>query len=78
LEKNIPIQDKNYDTYYANSSKDLKTIPNVKGMSGMDAIALLENLKIKVKIIGIGKVKKQSIQPGEPLLKNSTIILELS
>ncbi len=47
-------------------------------MSGMDAIALLENLKIKVKIIGIGKVKKQSIQPGEPLLKNSTIILELS
>jgi cell division protein FtsI (penicillin-binding protein 3) len=78
LEKNIPIQDKNYDTYYANSSKELKTIPNVKGMSGMDAIALLENLKIKVKIIGIGKVKKQSIQPGEPLLKNSTIILELS
>jgi cell division protein FtsI (penicillin-binding protein 3) len=78
LEKNIPIQDKNYDTYYANSSKELKTIPNVKGMSGMDAIALLENLKVKVKIIGIGKVKKQSIQPGEPLLKNSTIILELS
>lgn len=78
LEKNIPIQDKNYDTYYTNSSKEIKTIPNVKGMSGMDAIALLENLKIKVKIIGIGKVKKQSIQPGEPLLKNSTIILELS
>ena len=78
LEKNILIQDKNYETYYANSSKDLKTIPNVKGMSGMDAIALLENLKIKVKLIGIGKVKKQSIQPGEPLVKNSTIILELS
>jgi len=78
LEKNIPIQDKNYDTYYTNSSKEIKTIPNVKGMSGMDALALLENLKIKVKIIGIGKVKKQSIQPGEPLLKNSTIILELS
>jgi cell division protein FtsI (penicillin-binding protein 3) len=78
LEKNIPIQDKNYDTYYTNSSKEIKTIPNVKGMSGMDAIALLENLKIKVKIIGVGKVKKQSIQPGEPLLKNSTIILELS
>ena len=78
LEKNIPIQDKNYETFYANSSKDLKTIPNVKGMSGMDAIALLENLKIKVKLIGIGKVKKQSIQPGEPLVKNSTIILELS
>ncbi|MEZ4839471.1 penicillin-binding protein [Flavobacterium sp.] len=78
LEKNIPIQDKNYDTYFANSSKNLKTIPNVKGMSGMDALALLENLNVKVKIIGIGKVKKQSIQPGEPILKNSTIILELT
>lgn len=78
LEKKIPIQDKNYETFYANSSKDLQSIPNVKGMSGMDAIALLENLKIKVKVIGIGKVRKQSIQPGEPLLKNSTIILELS
>lgn len=78
LEKKIPIQDKNYETFYANSSKDLQSIPNVKGMSGMDAVALLENLKIKVKVIGIGKVRKQSIQPGEPLLKNSTIILELS
>ncbi len=78
LEKRIPIQDKNYETFYANSSKDLQSVPNVKGMSGMDAIALLENLKIKVKVIGIGKVRKQSIQPGEPLLKNSTIILELS
>jgi cell division protein FtsI (penicillin-binding protein 3) len=38
----------------------------------------LENLKVKVKVIGVGKVKKQSIQPGEALRKNSTIILELS
>ena len=44
----------------------------------MDAIALLENLKMKVKVIGVGKVKKQSIQPGETLNKNQTIILELS
>ena len=43
----------------------------------MDAVALLENLKLKVKIIGTGKVKKQSIPPGEALDKNKTIILEL-
>jgi cell division protein FtsI (penicillin-binding protein 3) len=47
-------------------------------MPGMDAVALLENLKVKVKVIGIGKVKRQSIQPGQPLLNNTTIILELS
>ena len=44
----------------------------------MDAVALLGNLGMKVKIIGVGKVKKQSIQPGQNLDKNTTIILELS
>ncbi len=44
----------------------------------MDAVALLENLKMKVKVIGIGKVKKQSIPAGQSLNKNQTIILELS
>jgi cell division protein FtsI (penicillin-binding protein 3) len=53
-------------------------VPNVKGMAGMDAIALFGNLGIKVKIIGNGKVKKQSIQAGENLSKNTTITLELS
>ncbi len=78
LEKSNLVQDKNYETYFTNSSKNMQTIPNVKGMPGMDAVALLENLKVKVKVIGIGKVKRQSIQPGQPLLNNTTIILELS
>ena len=56
----------------------MKVIPNLKGMPGMDAVALLENLKIKVRVIGIGKVKKQSIKPGESLNKSKTIIIELS
>jgi cell division protein FtsI (penicillin-binding protein 3) len=47
-------------------------------MSGMDAVALLGNLGIKVSVKGVGKVKKQSIQPGQPIIKNSTITLELS
>jgi cell division protein FtsI (penicillin-binding protein 3) len=47
-------------------------------MPGMDAVALLENLKIKVKVIGVGKVKKQSINPGQIINKKSIITLELS
>jgi cell division protein FtsI (penicillin-binding protein 3) len=47
-------------------------------MPGMDAVALLGNLGLKVKIKGIGKVKNQSVPAGEPIIKNSTIILELS
>ncbi len=78
LNKKIRKQELAYDDYKIKSSSVSKVIPNLKGMSGMDAVALLENLKLKVKVIGIGKVKKQSIPAGESLDKNKTIILELS
>ena len=78
LNKKIRKQELAYDDYKIKSSSVSKVIPNLKGMSGMDAVALLENLKLKVKVIGVGKVKKQSIPAGESLDKNKTIILELS
>jgi cell division protein FtsI (penicillin-binding protein 3) len=79
INRKIPAQEKDYDSFYAKSHKNQKSIiPNVRGMTGMDAVALLGNLGLKVKISGLGKVKKQSIQPGERLNKNATIILELS
>jgi cell division protein FtsI (penicillin-binding protein 3) len=78
LDKKNPTQEKNYSEYYAKSQEKKNVIPNLKGMSGMDAVALLENLKVKVKIIGVGKVKKQSINPGAAITSQATIILELS
>ncbi|MBP6558365.1 MAG: transpeptidase family protein [Flavobacterium sp.] len=78
LNKKIAKQEKAYNAFQDKSNADGKTIPNVKGMSGMDAVALLENMKVKVKVIGFGKVKRQSIQPGSALSKNQIIILELS
>lgn len=72
-----PKQDSSYDSYYAKVQKNPKVIPNVKGMAGMDAVALLENLNLKVKIIGVGKVKKQSLQAGQNIVENSSILLEL-
>ena len=78
INKKVKKQDKSYGDYYAKIQSEIKVIPNLKGMSGMDAVALLGNMKLKVKVIGVGKVKKQSVQPGEALDKNKTIILELS
>ncbi len=78
LDKKNPTQEKNYSDYYTKSQEKKNVIPNLKGMSGMDAVALLGNLKVKVKIIGIGKVKKQSINPGVAITSEATIILELS
>lgn len=77
LNKKINKQEKNYDSYYAKLQKTKKGVPNVKGMPGMDAIALLENLGYHVKTVGIGKVKSQSTLEGQELLKNETITLQL-
>ena len=74
----ILSQEKNYLSYYKKVEKETRIIPNVKGMNGMDAVALLENLGLKVKVIGVGKVKKQSLSSGQAFNKNQTIIIELS
>ena len=78
INRRILKQENSYETYVKKSQKQQLSVPNLKGMSGMDAVALLGNLGVKVKVVGVGKVKKQSIQPGENLAKNTTITLELS
>jgi cell division protein FtsI (penicillin-binding protein 3) len=78
LDKKVAKQETKYQEYFTKAQNVKNKIPNLKGMPGMDAIALLENLGIKVKIKGIGKVKNQSIQAGEPINKNTIITLELS
>jgi cell division protein FtsI (penicillin-binding protein 3) len=71
-------QENSYNSYYKKVEKETKIVPNVKGMDGMDALALLENLGLKVKVIGMGRVKKQSLTSGQAFNKNQTIIIELS
>lgn len=78
LNKKVSKQEANFNSYYTKVNDKPKFIPNLKGMSGMDAVTLLESLKLKVKVIGVGKVKSQSLKPGESIQKNKTIILELS
>lgn len=41
-----------------------KTVPSVVGMGLKDALYLLENRGCKVKVQGVGKVRRQSIPPG--------------
>jgi len=67
-----------YETYYTNAQKEMSNVPNVLGMAGMDAVSLLENIGLKVKIIGNGAVSKQSIGSGKKVTKGEQIILYLS
>jgi cell division protein FtsI (penicillin-binding protein 3) len=78
LKKKDVKQESSYDSYYAKVQKKQNIVPNVRGMTGMDAVALLGNLGLRVKIIGLGKVKNQSVLPGNKIEKNALITLELS
>lgn len=66
----------NFNSYYTKSNKEFNSIPNVMGMAAMDAIPLLENIGLKVSSKGEGKVKEQSINAGEKLIKGVTIVLK--
>jgi len=52
-------------------------IPELYGMGIRDAIYLLENRGIHVSYHGIGRVKSQSVQSGQPIIKGSSIHLTL-
>ena len=66
-----------YEKYYEKAQTNLVKVPNVIGMAGMDAISLLENAGLKVKILGNGTVTKQSLTQGEPIKNGQQITLNL-
>lgn len=54
------------------------TVPNVRGMSAKDAVALLETLGLRVRLNGSGKVRAQSMEPGTVIQPRTTIDLRLN
>jgi cell division protein FtsI (penicillin-binding protein 3) len=56
---------------------DKNLVPNVIGMTAKDAVYLLENRGLIVKLIGYGKVTRQSLNAGTPFGKGQLIKIEL-
>lgn len=52
-------------------------VPNVVGMYAMDAISVLENAGMRVKVQGKGKVLRQSIEAGSQIEKQRNITIQL-
>ena len=74
--KNTKVE-KDFESYY-DVAQTYKTImPDVTGMPVMDALALLENMGLKVKIEGVGIVKKQSIEKGIKIKRNQIVTLNI-
>lgn len=52
-------------------------VPSVIGMGAKDAVYLLESKGLKVHLVGVGKVKSQSIANGTKVKKGQTITLSM-
>ena len=53
-------------------------VPDVTGMGLRDAVYMLENSGLQVRVVGKGKVSVQSIPAGSRLIKGQNITLQLS
>jgi len=67
-----------FEKYFAAAQSTKKLMPDVIGMPAMDALSLLENLGLSVRINGKGKVKNQSIPAGQKIKSNQQVALSLS
>lgn len=72
------VVNEDFGHYNDMANKYKQLMPYVVGMPAMDAIALLENLQVNVKLNGSGVVRKQSIDKHQKLKPNQTIVLEAS
>lgn len=59
-------------------SDAMDRVPNVLGMGLKDALFLLENRGLRVRFLGMGMVKRQSLTPGSRATQGSTIVIELA
>ncbi len=64
-----------YESFYDTAQKYKTIMPSVIGLPTMDAIALLENMGLKVKVEGVGTVKSQSINKGIKVKPNQIVVL---
>jgi len=53
-------------------------VPDVRGMGLKDALFILENRGVRVRVNGRGQVKRQSIPAGQRIRDNMEILLELT
>lgn len=53
------------------------TMPNVRGMGAKDAVYLLEQVGLRVRLSGVGHVTSQSITPGSHFRRGQTVALHL-
>ena len=73
----ISVENKDTILQAEQQGHEYNTVPNVMNMGLDDALFLLENAGLQVRVSGKGLVKQQSIAPGTSLSKGQTIQINL-
>ncbi|HET8855203.1 MAG TPA: penicillin-binding protein [Salinimicrobium sp.] len=73
-----PKVKKDFQQYFSTARNVEGVMPDVEGMPAMDAIPILENLGLDVRVYGSGEVVNQSVRPGAKIKAKQTIKLKLS
>jgi cell division protein FtsI (penicillin-binding protein 3) len=90
----LPSSTNNTENYVAQNTKDSTRItvyenpieqqlkkgimPNLTGLSAKDALYILENHGLYVRVLGFGSVRKQSIEAGQKIARGHKVTLTLS
>ena len=71
------VQNTTHSTELKETKFNKRLVPNVRGMGAKDAVFLLEEEGLRVRLSGFGTVKSQSLHPGSVIHKGQTITLTL-
>ncbi len=77
-EKLADVRVKTVDKIEKITEKYKTIMPDLRGLSSKDALYILENMGVIVRLNGSGKVIKQSVPRGEKIKRNQIIELKLS
>lgn len=55
-----------------------EVMPDVRGLGARDAVYILEKQGLRVQLSGSGRVRRQSVEAGQPIRKNDKVWLELN
>jgi len=72
-----PVNQEDKLMYYIRDYSNKELVPNVVGMGLSDAIKVLEEFGLVVRVKGRGQVFRQSIKPGKQLNEGEIITIEL-
>jgi cell division protein FtsI (penicillin-binding protein 3) len=73
----VTVSRENYNLRFATKPVNAFIMPDVTGMTAKDAVFMLENMGLHVKISGKGKVKSQSLKSGQKIVRSQLVTLVL-